>query len=164
MEHGQMRKQIKRLQGRAEARYIFSVSEGEKTLWHKARHGWHCFECGWITRWICSCVVCTSKTKPVIDFEMFVFLFPLVQTRNIYSENELKTQKCAHCWSWRTVVGSSRDEVLRQGGQSVSHTPPNMLQHLPLLKLLQRTGKRNRSQINMICCSSGVWIKYFAQL
>lgn len=32
-------------------------------------------------------------------------------------------------------------KVLRQGGQFVSHTPANKLQHLPLLKLLQRTGK-----------------------
>lgn len=34
-------------------------------------------------------------------------------------------------------MGSSRDE----GPKFVSHTPSKKLQHLPLLKLLQRTGK-----------------------
>lgn len=62
----------------------------------------------------------------------------------MYSQNQLKTQSVCtvepggRCWAPAGM------KVLRRGGLSVSHTPSSMLQHLPLLKLLQRTGKRKQ--------------------
>lgn len=94
-------------------------------------------------------VLYTSKTKVVIDFEMF--LFPLVQIRTMYSQNQLKTQSVrtvepgGRCWAPAGM------KVLRQGGQSVSYTLPLTRYNIFLFSnSCREQGSANRSQTNMI--------------
>lgn len=60
----------------------------------------------------CVPVPYTSKTKAMIDFEMFISSGE--NTEHVFTESAENT-KCVHGWAWRKVLGSSRDEGPKAG-------------------------------------------------